>query len=66
MFGCDAFAHVPKDEFDSKARKRILVGYGKETKAYRLYDTYSRDVQFNEETKESSLGSPADDYRIPK
>ena len=72
MFGCDAFVHVPKDErgkLDLKARKYILVGYGKETKAYRLYDTsqkkilYSRDVQFNEETKESSLDLPADDYK---
>ena len=73
MFGCDVFAHIPKDErgkFDTKARKCILLGYGKETKAYRLYDPsqkkilYSRDVQFNEETKESRLDSPADDYKL--
>ena len=60
VFGCDAFAHIPKDErgkFDPKARKCILLGYRKETKAYRLYDPsqkkilYSCDVQFNEETK---------------
>ena len=73
VFGCDAFAHIPKDEggkFDTKARKCILLGYGKETKAYRLYDPsqnkilYSRDVQFNEETKESRLDSSADDYKL--
>ena len=54
--GCDAYAHVPKDErgkFNSKARKCILLSYGEETKDYRLYDVnekkilYSRDVQFN-------------------
>ena len=57
VFGCDAYAHVPKDErgkFDSKARKCILLSYGEKTKGYRLYDVnekkilYSRDVQFNE------------------
>ncbi|XP_063049961.1 uncharacterized protein LOC134444635 [Engraulis encrasicolus] len=57
VFGCDAYAHIPKDErkkLDPKARKCILLGYGTETKGYRLYDTkqtkvfYSRDVVFNE------------------
>lgn len=53
VFGCDAYAHVPKDEhskLDSKTRKCILLGYGQETKGYRLYDLvrekvlYSHDV----------------------
>ncbi|PIK49150.1 polyprotein [Apostichopus japonicus] len=57
-FGCVAYAHVPKDEcqkLDSKARKCICLGYGTETKGYRLYDQkrskmfFSRDVQFNEQ-----------------
>ena len=57
VFGCKAFAHVPKDErgkLDSKAKKCILVGYGEETKGYRLYDPlkkricFSRDVCFKE------------------
>ena len=61
VFGCDAFAHVPKDErhkLDAKARKCIFLGYGEETKGYRLYDTtkgkvfYSRDVRFNETKQE--------------
>ena len=41
VFGCKAYAHVPKDErgkLDSKAKKCILVGYGEDTKGYRLYD----------------------------
>ena len=58
VFGCDAYAHVPKDErkkLDSKAKKCIFVGYGEETKGYRLYDParakiiFSRDVVFKEE-----------------
>ena len=57
IFGCRAYAHVAKDErkkLDSKARKCILLGYGIETKGYRLYNMensrvfYSRDVKFNE------------------
>ena len=56
-FGCAAYAHIPKDErqkLDPKARKCIFLGYGCETKGYRLYDPrrerilFSRDVLFNE------------------
>ena len=56
-FGRTAYAHIPEDErkkLDSKARKCIFLGYGTETKGYRLYDCerkgifYSRDVKFNE------------------
>ena len=61
VFGCNAYAHVPKDErskFDSKARKCILVGYSKQSKAYRLYDpqrkklVVSRDVKFDEKERD--------------
>jgi len=61
VFGCDTYAHVPKDErqkLDSKMRKCVLLGYGQETKGYWLYDPnkgrvfYSRDVKFNESEKE--------------
>ena len=57
IFGCICYAHIPKDErkkLDSKAKESIMLGYGTETKGYRLYDTtskkinYSRDVIFNE------------------
>lgn len=60
-FGCDAYAHVPKDErrkLDSKSRKCVFLGYGKETKGYRLYDPkqakvfFSRDVHFDERRHE--------------
>ena len=57
IFGCDAYAHVPKDErskLDAKAQKCVLLGYGTETEGYRLLNQesgilfYSRDVKFNE------------------
>ena len=60
VFGCIAYAHVPKDErkkLDSKSRKCILLGYGAEIKGYRLYDVerrkvlHSRDVIFDESSR---------------
>ena len=57
VFGCIAYAHVPKDErtkFESKTRKCVFLGYGTRTKGYRLYDPrrrkvfFSRDVVFDE------------------
>ena len=56
IFGCTAFPHVPKDErkkLNSKAAKCIFLGYGSETKGYRLYDPkqrrvfHSRDIIFH-------------------
>ena len=44
VFGCTAYAYILKDELqklDPKARKSILMGYGTETKGYRLYMTPS-------------------------
>ena len=70
VFGCTAYAHIPKSErgkFDSKARKCILLGYGSNTKGYRLYDPvqrkvlHSRDVRFNEqEFSENREAAPKD------
>ena len=57
VFGCSAYAHVPKAErrkLDSKTRKCVLLGYGTNQKGYRLYDLermkviHSRDVVFDE------------------
>ena len=57
VFGCDAYAHVPRDErdkLDPKVKKCWFLGYGVTTKAYRLYDRckrrtiFSRDVTFSE------------------
>ena len=63
VFGCVAYAHIPKDErqkLDVKSVKCILLGYGSECKAYRLYNLekrvvfYSRDVIFNESQRFNS------------
>ena len=65
VFGCDAYAYIPKDErgkLDPKAKRCILVGYGEVTKTYRLYDPvsgkiiFSRDVVLNEENRGGGLG----------
>ena len=57
VFGSTAYAHVAKDErgkLDSKAKRCIFLGYGTETKGYRLYYQtkkcvfLSRDVVFKE------------------
>ena len=54
------FAHVAKydrKKLDVKSRKCILLGYGTETKGFRLYDLkhakvlYSRDVISNESSR---------------
>ena len=54
VFGCISYAHVSmRHKLDSKARKYVLLGYGTETKGYRLYDPEkerilcSCDVVFN-------------------
>ena len=62
VLGCDAYAHIPRDErgkFDLKSRKCILIGYGQKIKGYRLFDPsrrkviHTRDVKFNENEKKS-------------
>ena len=71
VFGCLCYSHVANDErqkLDVKARKCIMLGYGTETKAYRLYDVerekvlYSRDVIFNEAAsgKEEAMNKTSD------
>ena len=69
VFGCQAFAHIPKDErkkLDSKSRKCVLLGYGMTTKGYRLYDPVkkrvfqARDVIFNEQKCGFEESSPVE------
>ncbi len=48
------YPKMKEKKLNSKAKKGIFLGYGTETKGYRLYDLkkakvfYSRDVIFNE------------------
>ena len=57
VFGCVAYAHIPKEnreKLDEKGEKCIFIGYSHETKGYRLYKPeskqliISRDVIFDE------------------
>eukprot|EP00253_Pinus_taeda_P034717 PITA_34717 len=57
VFGCDAYALVPKHQrtkLDPKSKRYIFVGYGDGTKGFRLWDPttrkiiINRDVRFNE------------------
>lgn len=63
VFGCDAYALVPKHQhykLDPKLKRYIFVGYGDGTKGYRLCDPtthkiiINRDVKFNESPPENS------------
>ena len=58
VFGCIAYAHVPKEtrsKLDDKSEKCIFIGYDEQSKAYKLFNPItrkviiSRDVVFKEE-----------------
>lgn len=60
VFGCKAYAHIPREKrtkLDPKSKQYIFVGYCEDSKAYRLFDPLthnivkSRDVVFYEEQK---------------
>ena len=66
IFGCCAYAHIPKDErskMDPKVKKSIFLEYGIGVNGYRLFDTdtpkvfHSRDVIFNEIASISEQGT---------
>jgi hypothetical protein len=59
VFGCEAYAHVPKEKrskLENKAVKCIFIGYSVGVKGYKLWDPmackvlYSRNVIFRELT----------------
>ena len=77
VFGCKAFAHIPKDErrkLDAKSIKCIFIGYCDNQKVYKLFDPnthrlfVSRDVVFHEIANEgdkinnTSVWHDIDDY----
>ena len=47
VFGCECWAHIPDDKWkktDPKSHKCIFIGYSKDSKAYRLFDTSTQSV----------------------
>ena len=63
IFGCKAFAHIPKEDrkkLDSKAIRCNFIGYCSSYKAYRLFNPsthkmfVSRDVKFHEQDSEET------------
>ena len=76
VFGCIAYAHVPKEQrqkFDDKDVKCIFTRYSPESKAYRLYDPVnnkmilSREVEFleNQSWYGSADESPSTSSKMP-
>lgn len=66
IFGCKAYAHIPKDEqgkMDLKTKPCIFLRYSETTKGFQMYDEtkrrvfYSRDVVFNEVTLQADTTS---------
>ena len=60
VFGCEAYALVPKHQrtkLDPKSKRYIFVGYGDGTKGFRLWDPTTRKIIINRDVKfdESSL-----------
>ena len=69
VFGCDCYAHIPKDKrskLDFKSNKCIFLRYSNVKKGYRLYDVankkviFSRDVIFDEVPNLSKNDAPVD------
>ena len=75
-FGCEAYAHVPKDlraKLDLKSKKCIFVGYGLNVHfGYRLWDpensciVRSSDVVFHETKMHKQPQTASEGNRVPK
>ena len=68
VFGCTAFAHIPKAnrrKLDAKSIKCVFIGYCADHKAYKLFDPSShklfasRDVLFHEQADKSNTKNDA-------
>jgi len=74
IFGCEAFAHVPKElrkKLDPKSQKCIFMGYGETREmGYHLWDPESKkiirshDVVFNEKLMHKSPVQDSDMRKV--
>jgi len=54
VFGCSAYYHVSDGKLEPRARKVVFLGFKREVKGYKLWDSedwkiiLSRDVTFDE------------------
>ncbi|XP_057529719.1 probable WRKY transcription factor 47 [Amaranthus tricolor] len=65
VFGCVAYAHIPKEnrkKLDKKGEKCIFIGYSHETKGYRLYKPESKQLIISRGTKLELRVGPSIDY----
>ena len=74
VFGCVAYAHVPKKirgKLDDQSEKCIFTGYSKQSKAYKLYNPVtkkiiiSRDVVFKEQESWNGTVGTLTDAQTP-
>ena len=74
VFGCVAYAHVPKEQrgkLDDKSEKCIFTGYSEQSKAYKLYNPItkktiiSRDVVFKEQESWNRAVDKIVDAQVP-
>eukprot|EP00253_Pinus_taeda_P024740 PITA_24740 len=74
VFGCVAYAHVPKErtcKLDDKSEKCIFIGYSEQSKAYKLYKPVSkmtiisRDVVFKEQESWNGAVDKTVDAKVP-
>ena len=52
VFGCDAYVHVPNEKrtkLDSKSKKCIFIGYKDGLKGYKLLNSVTRKVVYNQD-----------------
>jgi len=74
VFGCVAYAHVPKErrgKLDDKSENCIFTGYNKKSKAYKLYNPItkktiiSKDVVFKEQEPWNGTIEKIVDAQVP-
>ena len=66
MFGCECWAHIPDNKqkkLDPKSHKCIFIGYSKDSKAYRLFDTSTQSVIIRRDVHFAEVSSPPESVK---